>query len=106
MGANESNVPKSVWIVKLHHQPILITRNIEDHPVPANDARIAELSFHIPGTAPLRFFRGVVPQSEWFLAISILRNSPKFSDGFPGNYPQCNSFDLLYHKMFHNREHY
>jgi len=61
MSANKPDVSKSVWIVELHHQPVLISRNIEDHPVPANDACIAELSFHVPGAVPLRIFRDGVP---------------------------------------------
>jgi hypothetical protein len=95
MSANEPNVSKSVWIIELHHQPVFIARNIEYHPVPANNTCIAELSFHIRGIGPLRFFHGGVPQPEWFLAITILWNSPKFLDRFPGNYPQCNSSEPL-----------
>jgi len=93
--ANKTDKADPQRIIEFDDQTILVTRNIEYHPVTTENTCVAELSLHRMGTAPICIFGNGVPGLQWFLTVSILRIYPKIPDRFSGNDPQISSFEPL-----------
>jgi hypothetical protein len=93
--ADKADVSDPQWVIELDDQSVFITRNIESHSVAFKNACVAKLLLDLMGADPICIFRYGVPRLHGFLAVAVVRNSPKFPDRFPGDDPQSNSSESL-----------
>ena len=82
MRTDEAYVDNPEFIVNLHHKPVFVASNIEDHPVVLENARVTVAFLYILRTSPIRCSGFSEPGLYWLFGLPVSRpKTPKRAAG-------------------------
>lgn len=71
MSAHETHVDDPVRVVDLHHEPVVIALDVEDHPIARDDAGASVLGLHLGRRIPIFLLDFPIPGEKWLSSIGM-----------------------------------